>query len=341
MEDSYLKYCRGFIDVYMKKQRKLSSNTIKSYRITLNQFLDYLIQEKNIPILQVKIDHVNYENVCSYLDWLQEEHKCTATTRNQKLMALRTFAKYCSLSGLEYICIHTDIQKIPVQKTKGKLVDFLSEEAMECLLSMPDMRHHYGMRNGCFMILMYDTAARCQEMLDIKLSDIKHEKESYFVRLHGKGDKERAVPVMKKTMEHIQRYMQFYHPEVTRCGDDYLFYTFSHGERHQMSPDTVARFIDKYSRVAHQVNPIVPEHVHPHQFRHTRAIHLYRSGTPLTLLSDYLGHAKMDTTQIYAYASPEMKAEAIQKANHPENTPAVSLWSSDDETIKRLYGLIK
>lgn len=341
-EDSYLKRSRDFIKVYMEKQRMLSPNTIKSYRGTLSQFLDYLIHEKGIPILDVRIDHVNYENVSSYLDWLQAERHCSTTTRNQRLMALRSFGKYCSLSGLEYICIQMDMKKVPIQKTERKLVDFLSENAMTTLLSMPDMKHHYGMRNGCFMILMYDTAARCQEMLDIRLSDIKREKESYYINIHGKGDKIRAVPIMEKTVQHIEHYMKFYHPESSRNADDLLFYTVSHGEHHPMSADTVARFIDQYSHAAHKLNTEVPVHVHAHQFRHTRAIHLYRAGMPLALLSELLGHAKIETTRIYAYASPEMQADAINKANHPQNTPDVEneLWSADEETIKRLYGLI-
>lgn len=340
-EESYLKQCRSFIKVYMEKQRKLSPNTIKSYRGTLNQFLDYMVHEKGVPILDVTIDHVNYENVSSYLDWLQTERHCSTVSRNQRLMALRTFGKYCSLSGLEYIAILSDMKKVPTQKVEKKIVDFLSENAMKILLSMPDMKHHYGMRNGCFMIIMYDTAARCQEMLDIKLSDIKKEKDSYYINLHGKGDKTRSVPLTEKTIQHIERYMKFYHPHSSFSDDDLLFYTVSHGKHHPMSADTVARFIDQYSHAAHTVNEEVPVHVHPHQFRHSRAIHLYRGGMPLALLSEFLGHANIETTRIYAYASPEMQAEAINKANHPENSLDVEneLWSADEDTIKRLYAL--
>lgn len=341
-DDSFFKASRDFLRIYLPKQRRLSPNTVKSYRSALSQFLDFLTHEKGILILDVTLDCVTYENVSSYLDWLQSARNCTATTRNQRLMALRTFARYCSLSGIENIYISTELGKIPVQKVPGKKVDFLSEDAMQALLSEPEFKHHYGLRNGFFMILMYDTAARCQEMLDIRLQDLVIRKENSYVYLHGKGDKVRAVPLMEKTVRHLERYMAFYHPEAAQGPDDYLFYTVIHGERYPMSPDTAARFIDKYSKSAHAKNPNVPAHVHPHQFRHTRAIHLYRSGVPLALLSEYLGHSHISTTQIYAYASPEMKADAINKANNPKNTPDLekSLWSGDEETIKRLYGLI-
>ena len=83
-----------------------------------------------------------------------------------------------------------------------------------------------------------------------------------------------------------------------------------------MSPDTVAYFLRQYALEANKINSNCPAHVHPHQFRHTRAIHLYRSGVPLSILSEYLGHEYESTTRIYAYASPEMKAAAISKTSN-------------------------
>lgn len=120
----------------------------------------------------------------------------------------------------------------------------------------------------------------------------------------------------------------------------HLFYTVSHGERHRMSEDNVAAFVKKYGEAAKVLSPGIPDRVHPHMLRHTRAMHLYQGGMPMTLLSDFLGHANMDTTKIYAYADTNMKREAIRKANsvNPASIPE-AIWKNDDEMLRILSGL--
>jgi len=339
--DSFFKAMHDYLKIYMPKQRKLSENTVKSYKGTLNQFLDYLTDIKHIPMVKITLDDLNRENVTTYLDWLQKDRNCSATTRNQRLMALRSFAKYCSITDVENIYLRLEVNKVPIQNTAGKIVDFLSEDAMHTLLSIPDTKSHFGLRNGFFMFLMYDTAARCQEMLDIRLKDLVIDTKYSYVYLHGKGEKLRPVPLMDKTVAHLNKYMKYYHPEETRHPDDNLFYTVIKGKRDAMSPDTVAYFLDRYASKAHKINANCPAHVHPHQFRHTRAIHLYRSGVPLPILQELLGHKNENTTRIYAFASPEMKAESIFKASNPDTVPNVEkmMWTGEKEMIRKLYCL--
>ena len=110
-----------------------------------------------------------------------------------------------------------------------------------------------------------------------------------------------------------------------------------------MSDDNVARFFKIYGVKAREQCKEVPERVHPHQFRHSRAMHMYRNGMPLALLSEWLGHANPETTMIYAYADTEMKRAAIQKATD-QSSPLIikkelPFWKDDDELIRMLYGL--
>lgn len=341
-DDSFYRSMHDYLKIYMPKQRKLSKNTVKSYKGALNQFLDFLTDVKRIPEIKITLEDLNRENVTAYLDWLQEVRNCSSTTRNQRLMALRSFAKYCSITDVANIYLQLEVNKVPIQNVPGKIVDFLSDDAMQTLLSVPDMKSHFGLRNGFFMLLMYDSAARCQEMLDIRLEDfVIDEKKSSYVYLHGKGDKSRPVPLMDKTVAHFKRYMHYYHPEETRHPQDNLFYTVIKGHRDAMSPDTVAYFLAQYAKKANKINPNCPAHVHPHQFRHTRAIQLYRSGVPLSVLQELLGHEDESTTRIYAFASPEMKAENIAKATNSNVTPDVEqkAWKSDREMIRQLYCL--
>lgn len=147
---------------------------------------------------------------------------------------------------------------------------------------------------------------------------------------------------MQKTVQHYHSYLAQFHPEETRSGDNLLFYTTIHGKTGQMSPDNVAYFMKSYGEKAKAECSGIPNRVHPHQLRHTRAIHLYRGGMPLALLSEFLGHANISTTQIYAYADTEMKRKAIQKACPLNNEPInneTPIWENNDDMLRKLYGL--
>ena len=108
-----------------------------------------------------------------------------------------------------------------------------------------------------------------------------------------------------------------------------------------MSEDTVAAFVKKYGTYARQTCPSIPERVHTHMLRHTRAMHLYQDGVPLALISQFLGHSQIETTKVYAYADTEMKRKAIQKANSmiPDTVPEPIWKTSDKEMIRKLAGL--
>ncbi|MCL2509191.1 MAG: site-specific integrase [Oscillospiraceae bacterium] len=332
---------REYLTLYLPRQRCLSDHTIKSYRAAINQFIDYLGMEQKVPIRKVSFSHFSNQYVACYADWLRDARGCADSSINQRILALRAFAKYCATMDAENMKLYADICKVPFRKTPSKMVEFFTEDALQTLLAQPDMRTQSGLRNGFFMILMYDTGARCQEMLDLRLRDFVTDTPSPYVYLTGKGAKTRAVPLMQKTLAHYKAYVSQFHPEPTRNRDNLLFYTVIHGQRNPMSPDTVAHFLRKIGRSAHEQNLNVPENVHPHQFRHTRAIHLYRTGVPLTLVAEILGHAQVSTTQVYAYADTEMKREAILKAAEKSSLSVndAPCWKNNEDMIRRLYGL--
>ena len=337
-DENFFKAIRDFLTIYLPRQKCYSDNTITSYKTALNLFVDFLTSVKRVSIFQITFAELNRSNVSTFLDWLQETRNNSSSTRNQRLMALRAFARYAGLNDVALFAAHIELSSIPVQKIRPRIVDFLSEDALKALLCQPDIRKPTELRNQFLMILMYDTAARCQEILDLKISDFVINPKAPFVYLTGKGRKTRTVPLMPKTVEHFKAYLGKFHPEKLRRNDDLIFFTKIHGNRSCMSPDTVAYFMNKYGKSARMDCPEVPGRVHPHQLRHTRAIHLYRGGMPLALLSEFLGHANISTTQIYAYADTEMKRNAIQKAC-PSSMAETQVWDDDEATIRKLYGL--
>ncbi|MGD9569247.1 MAG: tyrosine-type recombinase/integrase [Sedimentibacter sp.] len=339
-DDDFFKYIKDFLTIYLPKQKCYSSKTIESYKTAINLLLDFLKDEKGVSTLNISFEHMNYTMILEFLEWLQDFRNCSTSTRNQRLMALKSFFKYAATINPIYISIQLEVSKVPVKKAPEKVVEYLSEAELKTLLEQPDTTTLRGIRDSFFMILMYDIAARNQEVLDLKICDIVFDSRP-MVYILGKGSKMRVVPISKNTAEYGLYYLSKLHPIETRKNDDYVFYTAIHGQRHPMSPDNSESFIKKYGEAAQKVCPAIPNRVHPHQLRHSRAMHLYRNGMPLPLLQQFLGHADMQTTLIYAYADTEMKREAIEKADKKSNMklPQEAIWKNDDEMIRKLCGL--
>lgn len=334
---------RDFLTVYLPKQKASSTNTIKAYRESLNLLLEYLKEEENLPLMDVSFDRITRKTVEDYLDWLEETRKCSISTRNHRLSSIRSFYKYAGNRDLSVIAYTLEFENIPIKKAiKTQQLKFFEQDALKAILAQPDTCTRKGTRDLFFMILMYDTAGRNQEVLNLKVSDIHlSTKESHAV-LSGKGNKIRIVPLMQRTIDHYNNYIRLFHDgKVT---DEFLFYVEQKGKRQAMSADNVGKFMKQYGKTARDQSNKVPKGLHPHMFRHSRAMHLYRGGMPLALLSEWLGHAQLETTKIYAYADTQMKREAIEKATSSLNPLSqdqkVTSWQNDDELIKRLYGLL-
>lgn len=191
------------------------------------------------------------------------------------------------------------------------------------------------------MIFLYDTGARIQELLDVRICDIKVDSTS-CVTLTGKGRRTRVVPLMKSTVEHLSNYMSVFHRNETMVSKEYLFYVKHNLGRTKMCDDTIRCRLNHYAKIAHEICDEVPEKIHPHLFRHSRAMHLYQHGMPLELISQWLGHSQFTTTLVYAHADIEQKRAAIEKAmgkNFDVSKPKKTKKDITTDAFKRMYGL--
>lgn len=332
---------RRFLLDYLPNQRCLSPNTVLSYKQTLNLFVSWMCKEKQIPITQIRFSCIDNSFILEFLTWLEDIRGCSSNTRNQRLMALRSFFHYAGEMDCTHTALYLSVLRIPSKKAPGKVVEALSDSALVALFRQPDPRRTKELRNLVMMLLMYDTAARCGEILQMNVCDLRLTVEHPIAYLHGKGNKIRTVPLLPKTIQHCTQYLRRFHPGEDTGSKTPLFYTVIHGVRQRMSPDTVAAFLDKYGKMAARVCPEVPAHIHPHMLRHSRAMGLYRAGMPMSLLSQYLGHAQVETTKIYAYADTEMKRAAIEKADSVQNRKygPDEIWTDNEEMILKLSGL--
>lgn len=277
-DEGLFQFIHDFLKIYMPDQKHTSTNTIKSYKETLNLLFDYITKSKSIPMINISFSTIDSQMLFDFLDWLEKERNCSISTRNQRLACIRSFYKYVSTMDFTLMIYRNEILKVPLKKNVGKktVIKYMSEEAVKAILKQPDVTTNKGIRDQFFMILMYDTGIRDREILDLQLGNFDSDSKTPCVRVTGKGNKQRIVPVMPKTVEHFKKYVEIYHPDYK--SDKYLFYTVRHGMIQQMSDDNVARFMNVYSCKAKLECKEVPDHVHPHMWRHSRSIHLYRAG---------------------------------------------------------------
>ena len=333
---------RNFLLTYLPVHRKASENTVTAYRTVLNQFLRFAADKQNIPMTSVTFEIFSYEMITSYLSKLTTEKGFSPATWNNRLAALKSFVSYASACYPEYIAVSAELSAIKAQKDNPfSKVEYMSEEAVRVLLAEPDATTRLGLRDRMMLIFFYDTGARIQEVLNVRICDLKLDSTPKVV-LHGKGNKVRIVPLMKDTSQHLKHYIAVFHEGESLASSQVLFYTERKSIRNPICDDTVRLMMQKYADSARVKCPQIPERVHPHLWRHTRAMHLYQHGMDLTLVSQWLGHVNLETTLIYAYADTEHKRQAIAHALGDTAAPGVepaNYTVTDEELLKRLYGL--
>lgn len=220
---------------------------------------------------------------------------------------------------------------------------YLSIEDIKQVLEQPNILKKTGVRDKFFIALLYDSGCRDQELLDLKVKDFII-KESGEAELHviGKGRKYRVIPITKDVVRLFKEYSKIFHADFSHSQNEYLFYIMRKGISAQMSADNVQRFLRIYEKSAKKTNPKL-NHLHPHLFRHSRAMHLYMAGVPLPLIAEWLGHSNLETTQIYAQATMDMKRKAAKKLEDNENSvfkdDVKFKYTDDDEIIRKLSGL--
>lgn len=329
---------KEYFTIYLPKQRGSSPHTIAACRDTWNLFLRYLSGHKKMPLEKIGFPDIDRAMVTEFLDHMEHEKNWKPATKNHRLSCIRSFLHYAACVEPTLYVYASELDSIPLKKAadKSHVLEFISEPGMKTLLAVPDTKQKTGMRDQFFMTLMYDTAARDCEMLGMKLGDFHAGNNTVY--LLGKGSRPRLVPVSKKTTALFQEYCRRFHADSDKSAP--LFYTVHKHKKTSMSDDNVARFLKKYAAEARMQNADIPERVHPHMFRRSRAMHLYRSGMPLALLSEFLGHQDPETTLIYAFADTEMKRNAIEKVTGNNsvmrNDSEKGIWEDDRDIVTRL-----
>ncbi len=308
-KSDFADYIYSYFMKYLPMQRGLSHNTISSYSCALMLFFQYCKSLKGIPCEKLTLDKIDKHLVESFLLWLEKERNNSAVSRNQRLCALKSVFQYIQSESVIHTALFRDILSIPEKKTPTIPPKYLTLEELEVMFSMPDIQTKHGRRDFVLLLLLYDTAARAGELVELKAGDVFFGKTP-TLKLFGKGNKTRIVPISSKTADMLQGYMK--ENQVNKA-DQFLFKNRSHVK---LTTVGVSYILKKYVEMGKQQQPdMFRMNISPHLLRSTKASHLIQGGANIYYIRDFLGHSSVVTTERYAKNNPEVVRNAIIKAS--------------------------
>ena len=325
----FAKHLTEFLSVYLPMQKNVSHNTIRSYRDTFKILIKYYQEIKNIPAERLTIDLLSSERLIDFLGWLETDRKCSISTRNQRLAAIHSFFRYIQAEEPAGIFHFQKIAAIPIKKAKKTIVDYLNVDAIKLLLEQPDKHTLKGRRDLTLISLLYDSGARVQELIDIRIRDITLQTPA-VITLIGKGNKTRRIPIMKNTAALLQSYLMENKLDKPWKNENPLF---TNNQHHKLTKEGIAYIIGKYAECARKTSTLLPSKVKVHMLRHSKAMHLLQAGVNLIYIRDFLGHVDLKTTEIYAKADTEMKRKAIENVCPDIIDSSLHDWSKDQALL--------
>lgn len=292
---------------YLPRQKGVSENTIKSYRDTFVQLIEYFACNVNIPCNQLRIEDFTAKRIGYFLDHLEMDKHLAVSSRNQRLAAIHSFFKYLQKHYLAYFELCSNILAVEFKKSPSPVVSFLSIEEIRFLFSLPNVQDKHEFRDLTFLTLLYETGARIQEIIDLQLEDINL-KSCSTITLHGKGNKTRVVPIRHEMVVILKKYInncQITDPEAS---------VFINKQHKKLTRAGAQYIIDKYVfRGRAENSNMFHEKITNHSFRHSKSMHLVEAGVNLIYIRDFLGHSSVTTTEIYGRANAELKRKAIEQ----------------------------
>ncbi|KAA0208418.1 MAG: site-specific tyrosine recombinase XerD [Ignavibacteria bacterium] len=289
---------------FLRVEKSLAELSVRSYQYDIKKFLDYLSEVKISDL-----NKVNGGTLNNYVSALSRNRggRYSAKSINRMLSALRTFFKFLEAEKLVEINPVDDIESL---RTKRELPEVLSVDEVIRILNINE-KDKIAIRDKAILETMYASGLRVSEVINLKLSDVFA--EDGFLRIIGKGSKERIVPIGRDALKAIRDYVKssrnFLKAKSTET-DNTLFLNFR-GKK--LSRMTIWNIVDKYVKIAG-----IKKDVHPHTLRHSFATHLLEGGADIRVIQEMLGHSDISTTQIYTHIDREYLIN-VHRTYHPRS----------------------
>ena len=319
-----------FLDVYLTGQCNKSEKTKEAYRDALTIFKRF-VEKRGKTILQFRYTDCTYKFLLEFKEYMQKDLKYAASSSNQRLAAIKSYAKYSVGCDPSLAQTYISIASVPMSTVPKIQREVLEEDDLAILLDNPPPTRK-GLRDTLIMSILFDTAIRLDELVQLKTGDIYDHNSCTYLLIHGKGNKERKVSLDEKTEQLLRCYMREYHagspvPETP------LIYTKYKGNFKHMTHRNIQKILKKYS------GGLKCESLHPHLLRRSRSTDLYRNGTPIEIVSQFIGHSSVETTKAhYAFPSMEQIRKAMESGKKSE-LKEKPLWEGHEDELSKLCGL--
>lgn len=307
----FAEYLESYFINYLAAEQGVSKHTVRSYRDTFVHLIDYMENIQGISIDKLAMSDLSRDVILAFLNWLQDSRNNSISTRNQRFAAIRSFFEYLERKDPTRLATWQSIRSIKSKKTHRPIVQYLTVDAIKYLFEEISTKERHGRRNLALLSLLYESGARVQELVDLTPSCLRLDKPA-VVRLHGKGNKTRVVPLMDQQVRILTAYMAENKLDIPSRSERPLFFN---GSGAKLTSSGVTYILKTYAAMARVTHPeLIPSRLSPHMLRHSRAMFLLQEGVNLIYIKDILGHVSIKSTEIYARADSKFKREALEKS---------------------------
>lgn len=299
-------HLQAFFIEHLTRHKRVSPQTLASVRDSFRLLLEFLRTRTGIEPAALLLTDVDVSAILAFLDHLEQHRGNSVRSRNVRLSAIRTFFRYVALRDPDRLGQVTQVMAIPVKRQEKKIIRALTREEMDALIAAPDRRQWSGRRDHALLLTMYNSGARVSEMTSLQQTQV-HFGASTFLQLHGKGRKERTVPLWPHTSRVLQAW---FHELDGKCGG----VAFPNARGHALTRYGVDYLLKEAARAAAIKHPeLTGKRISPHLVRHSTAMHLLQSGVDISVIALWLGHESIETTHLYMEADLATKERALAK----------------------------
>lgn len=297
-------HVQSYFTEYLPKQRGASVHTVRAYRDALTMLFKFIAEQHRRGVASLQLSDIDADAVMRFLDHIEMQRSNSAATRNCRRAAIRGFFKHLLRNDLAHSNQYVQVLAIPAKKARQRPATYLEAEDVRLIINMPNQRTFDGWRDYALLLFLYNSGARVSEAAGLRWDDLQLVAPRQ-VRLRGKGKKERLLPLWTETANALHRLRGMSGAAGGQC-------VFLNRQGQPLTRDGVAYILSKHAASAACDNPVLRhKHITPHVLRHSCAVGLLQSGTDVTVIRDYLGHASVATTGRYITTNLQMKREAM------------------------------
>ena len=303
---------QAFFVEHLTQQRALSPQTVATYRDAFMLFLGFAEQRVGRSPALLTLADITPNLIIAFLDHLERDRHNSVRSRNARLAALRSFLKFAAHRDVSSLQVIEYALGVPAKRFERPMFGYLSREAMLAVIGTPDGTW-FSQRDHVLLLLLYNTGARVSEIVRVMVGEVVLDDGAACVHLHGKGRKQRSVPLWRSTVRAIRAWLRR-NPEF-----DLTSPLLPNRDGQAMSRWNVMRRLDRaVERAAQSCTELATCQVSPHTIRHTTAMHLLQAGVDVSVIALWLGHESPATTHQYVEADLAMKDRALARLHEPE-----------------------